>query len=65
MLSRRIRLDLYLCIFADWIRIYYDKESGSWKFEGDDGTEMEYDGVKGKWVSIVRPLKPLQRDKTS
>ncbi|KDQ27602.1 hypothetical protein PLEOSDRAFT_51142 [Pleurotus ostreatus PC15] len=39
--------------FADDPRIYYDKESGSWKFEGDDGTEMEYDGVKGKWVSIL------------
>lgn len=42
--------------FADDHRIYYSKESNTWRFEDDDGTEMEYDAAKGTWVPLVRVL---------
>ncbi|KAI0081898.1 hypothetical protein K474DRAFT_1655770 [Panus rudis PR-1116 ss-1] len=39
--------------FADDPRIHFDKTSGTWKFEDDDGTEMEYDTAKGSWVPVL------------
>ncbi|TFK75460.1 hypothetical protein BDN72DRAFT_832339 [Pluteus cervinus] len=39
--------------FADDPRIYFDKETETWRYEQDDGTEMEYDGAKGTWVPLL------------
>jgi HIV Tat-specific factor 1 len=35
-------------------RVYFAKETGTWRYEEDDGTEMEYDAGNGKWVPVVR-----------
>ena len=42
--------------FADDPRVHFDKQSGTWKFEDDDGNEMEYDATKGVWVPVVCAL---------
>ncbi|ESK85212.1 splicing factor u2af-associated protein 2 [Moniliophthora roreri MCA 2997] len=34
-------------------RVYFSKESGTWRYEEDDDTEMEYDTAKAKWVPLV------------
>jgi hypothetical protein len=34
-------------------RMYFSKESGTWRFEADDGVEMEYDTSKSAWVPVV------------
>ncbi|KAJ7072334.1 hypothetical protein C8F01DRAFT_1044893, partial [Mycena amicta] len=34
-------------------RIYLEKATNTWRYEEDDGTEMEYDAAKGKWVPLV------------
>ncbi|KIL66177.1 hypothetical protein M378DRAFT_10191 [Amanita muscaria Koide BX008] len=39
--------------FAEDPRIYFSKTDNTWHFEDDDGTEMEFDGVKGVWVPIL------------
>lgn len=39
--------------FAEDPRVHFDKQSGTWMFEDDDGNEMEYDAAKGAWVPIV------------
>ncbi|KAF8200842.1 hypothetical protein BJ912DRAFT_947355 [Pholiota molesta] len=39
--------------FADDPRIYFSKTSNTWRFEQDDGTELEYDPVKSSWVPLV------------
>ena len=39
--------------FAADDRIHYDKTSATWRFEDDDGNEMEYDAAKGSWVPVV------------
>ncbi|TFK44678.1 hypothetical protein BDQ12DRAFT_641545 [Crucibulum laeve] len=39
--------------FADDPRVYFNKETDTWRFEQDDGTEMEYDATKGSWVPLV------------
>ncbi|KAJ7218074.1 hypothetical protein GGX14DRAFT_599556 [Mycena pura] len=39
--------------FAKDDRIYLEKTTNTWRYEEDDGTEMEYDPVKGKWVPLV------------
>ncbi|KAF8893367.1 hypothetical protein BD779DRAFT_1505804 [Infundibulicybe gibba] len=39
--------------FADDPRIYFSKTANSWRFEQDDGTELEYDAAKGSWVPLV------------
>ena len=39
--------------FADDDRIHFDKTSGTWRFEDDDGNEMEYDSAKGVWAPVV------------
>ena len=41
--------------FAADDRIHFDKTSGTWRYEDDDGNEMEYDAAKGAWVPVVRP----------
>ncbi|KAF7288638.1 RRM domain-containing protein [Mycena chlorophos] len=39
--------------FAGHERIYFDRDSNTWRYEESDGTEMEYDGATGKWVALV------------
>ncbi|KAJ7647343.1 hypothetical protein FB45DRAFT_893169 [Roridomyces roridus] len=39
--------------FAGDDRIYLEKSSNTWRYEEEDGTEMEYDAAKGKWVPLV------------
>jgi HIV Tat-specific factor 1 len=41
--------------FASDPRIYFSKEDQTWRFEDDDGQEMEYDAAKGAWALVVRP----------
>ncbi|KAF8881545.1 hypothetical protein CPB85DRAFT_1378315 [Mucidula mucida] len=38
---------------ADDPRVYFNKESNTWRYEEDDGTEMEYDAGKGAWLPLV------------
>ncbi|KAF9650859.1 hypothetical protein BDM02DRAFT_3185018 [Thelephora ganbajun] len=42
--------------FAEDPRAFYDKETGTWRLEDDDGNEFEYDQAKGAWVPLVRKL---------
>jgi HIV Tat-specific factor 1 len=35
-------------------RIAFNKVTGKWEFEDDDGNEMEWDMVKNSWVPVVR-----------
>ncbi|KAJ3757947.1 hypothetical protein EV360DRAFT_83549 [Lentinula raphanica] len=39
--------------FSSDQRVYFSKESNTWRYEEDDGTEMEFDAVKGLWVPLV------------
>ncbi|KAH9931139.1 uncharacterized protein BXZ73DRAFT_101723 [Epithele typhae] len=39
--------------FADDPRVHYDRNAGTWRFEQDDGSELEYDGAKGAWVPVL------------
>ncbi|EPQ57458.1 hypothetical protein GLOTRDRAFT_58836 [Gloeophyllum trabeum ATCC 11539] len=32
---------------------YFDKESGTWRYENEDGTELEWDTKKNAWVPVV------------
>ena len=44
---------LQAAAFADDDRIHFDKTSGTWRYEDDDGNEMEYDATKGAWAPVV------------
>jgi len=35
-------------------RIAFNKVTGKWEFEDDDGNEMEWDMAKNGWVPVVR-----------
>ncbi|KAF8577745.1 hypothetical protein K439DRAFT_1532040 [Ramaria rubella] len=39
--------------FASDDRIHFSKTSGTWQYENEDGTEMEWDASKGAWVPLV------------
>ncbi|KAI0341922.1 hypothetical protein BDW22DRAFT_1358014 [Trametopsis cervina] len=39
--------------FADDDRIHFDRTTGTWRLEDDDGNEMEYDAAKGVWVPVL------------
>ncbi|KZT26838.1 hypothetical protein NEOLEDRAFT_1155547 [Neolentinus lepideus HHB14362 ss-1] len=39
---------------------YFDKESGSWRYENEDGTELEWNVTKRAWVPVVR-VEPALR----
>ncbi|KAF5348626.1 hypothetical protein D9758_006852 [Tetrapyrgos nigripes] len=39
--------------FADDPRVYFSKDTNTWRYEEEDGTEMEYDAAKGSWVPLV------------
>lgn len=34
-------------------RVHYDQRTGKWAYEDDDGTEMEWNPVRGAWVPVV------------
>ncbi|KAF5393527.1 hypothetical protein D9757_000573 [Collybiopsis confluens] len=34
-------------------RVYLDKETNTWRYEEDDGSEMEFDATKGLWVPLI------------
>ena len=40
--------------FANDPRVHFDKTANAWRFEQDDGSELEYDAAKGAWVPLVR-----------
>ena len=44
--------------FAQDPRAFYNKETGTWRLEDDDGNEFEYDQPKGAWVPLVCNLSP-------
>lgn len=39
--------------FASDPRIHFDRSSGTWRFEDDNGDEFEFDSAKGAWVPLV------------
>lgn len=39
--------------FASDDRIHYSKVTGTWQYEDDDGTEMEWDAARGVWKPLV------------
>ncbi len=39
--------------FAADDRIHFDRTTGTWRLEDDDGNELEYDTAKGVWVPVV------------
>ena len=41
-------------LFAEDPRVHFDRSAGTWRFEQDDGTELEYDAGKAAWVPVVR-----------
>jgi HIV Tat-specific factor 1 len=43
-------------LFAADPRIHYSRETGTWRLENEDGSELEYDATKGTWVALVRNL---------
>lgn len=43
--------------FAADPRIHYDRASGTWRIEDDDGNESEYDPVKGAWIPLVSNIQ--------
>ena len=40
--------------FANDPRVHFDRAAGTWRFEQDDGSELEYDAAKGAWLPVVR-----------
>ena len=42
--------------FAADDRIHFDRTTGTWRLEDDDGNEMEYDAGKGAWVPVVSAI---------
>lgn len=38
--------------FSNDDRVHFSRETGTWRLENDDGTELEYDSTKG-WVPVV------------
>ena len=42
--------------FANDPRVHFDRNAGTWRFEQDDGSELEYDAAKGAWVPVVSTI---------
>jgi HIV Tat-specific factor 1 len=40
-------------LFAADPRIHYSRETGTWRLENEDGSELEYDTAKGTWIALV------------
>ncbi|GJJ06061.1 hypothetical protein Clacol_000249 [Clathrus columnatus] len=39
--------------FGDDERVHFSKESGTWRYEAEDGMEMEWDVSKSAWVPVI------------
>ncbi|KAG1900612.1 uncharacterized protein F5891DRAFT_1032850 [Suillus fuscotomentosus] len=39
--------------FANDDRIHFSRETGTWRLENEDGTELEFDSAKGVWVPVL------------
>jgi hypothetical protein len=42
--------------FEEDPRAFFNKETGTWRLEDDDGAEFEYDQAKSVWVPLVSNL---------
>lgn len=40
-------------LFAADDRVHFSKETGTWRFEQEDGAELEYDTSKSQWLPVV------------
>ncbi|EMD37555.1 hypothetical protein CERSUDRAFT_73425 [Gelatoporia subvermispora B] len=45
--------DAQAAAFAEDPRVHFDRNAGTWRFEDDDGSEMEWDAAKGTWVPVI------------
>jgi HIV Tat-specific factor 1 len=34
-------------------RVYFSKETNTWRYEQDDGSELEYDTSTGQWIPLI------------
>ncbi|KAF8629666.1 hypothetical protein AX17_005605 [Amanita inopinata Kibby_2008] len=46
-------IEVQTATFADDPRIYFSKSNNTWRYEEEDGTEMEFDAAKGTWVPAL------------
>ncbi|PPQ67318.1 hypothetical protein CVT25_005902 [Psilocybe cyanescens] len=46
-------VEVQAAAFADDPRIYFSKTANTWRFEQDDGTELEFDAAKSSWIPLV------------
>lgn len=37
-------------------RVHFSKETGAWRYETEDGIEMEWDVSKSAWIPVVRSV---------
>lgn len=42
-----------LDLFAADDRVHFSTETGTWRFEQEDGNELEYDTAKSQWLPVV------------
>ncbi|EAU91645.1 splicing factor u2af-associated protein 2 [Coprinopsis cinerea okayama7 len=47
--------------FADDPRVYFNKESNTWRLEQEDGPELEYDSTRGTWEPVLDDLIKRQQ----
>lgn len=40
-------------------RVYFSRETNSWRIEDDEGSELEFEPSKGVWVAVVRPCNAI------
>ncbi|PFH51475.1 hypothetical protein AMATHDRAFT_142285 [Amanita thiersii Skay4041] len=45
--------EVQAAVFANDPRVYLSKTTNTWRYETEDGVEMEYDASKGSWVAIL------------
>lgn len=47
-------------LFAADDRVHFSKETGTWRFEQEDGPELEYDTTKSQWLPVVSERRSEQ-----
>ncbi|KZT72172.1 hypothetical protein DAEQUDRAFT_664760 [Daedalea quercina L-15889] len=40
-------------LFTEDPHVHFDRSAGTWRFEQDDGSELEYDATKAAWVPVL------------
>ncbi|KAF9244883.1 hypothetical protein BU15DRAFT_85733 [Melanogaster broomeanus] len=45
--------EVQAAVFAEDDRIHFSKDTGTWRIEQEDGSELEYDTTKSQWVPVV------------